>query len=84
MTFIACTSELRHSGRLVTEIQVWDQIKRSTVKEMEIIWLKQIIIRSDCVFEDPTGSELKMLSLFSENIFMTYFFSFLFFLFNYV
>ena len=40
---------------------------KSSIREKEIIWLKQIIIRSDCTIEDPHGIILKMLPLFSQN-----------------
>ena len=41
---------------------------KSTIGDKEIMRFKQIIIRSDCVFEDECGTILKMLPLFSQNL----------------
>ena len=46
---------------------------KSTIKEKEIIWLKRIIVRSDCVYEDQYGTVLKMSPLlFSNSLFKYY------------
>ena len=61
-------SEIRYSRRPVTVIEVWGQINGNQLSRKLIIWLKQIIIRSETVILKTYMELYWKLSIISQNL----------------